>query len=381
MTQLRAINRRAFHRRALATGAAGLVALRSSTDGRPVVAARNLIYVAVPGIRDYLEYGGHGVLVFDVEAGHKFLRRIPAGGKDAAGKPMNVKGIAASAKTKRLYVSTIRTLECFDLTTDKLLWEKTYDGGCDRMSIAPDGSHLYVPSFEGPFWNVVSGEDGAVIGKIVPDSGAHNTVYGPLGKFVYLAGLKSPLLTLADPKTHKAARTVGPFGGAIRPFTVDGGEKRVYACVNGLLGFEVGDLTTGKLVKRVEVQGFKSGPVKRHGCPSHGIGLTPDGRQIWLCDSFNHRLHVFAIDGDDVKPVATIEVRDEPGWVTFSIDGKRAYPSTGEVIDVATRKTITTLADEAGKPVQSEKLLEIVFDGDTPTRAGDQFGRGLPETS
>jgi len=43
-------------------------------------AARKLLYVAEPGIRDYLEYGGHGVLVFDISAEHKFVRRIPMGG-------------------------------------------------------------------------------------------------------------------------------------------------------------------------------------------------------------------------------------------------------------------------------------------------------------
>lgn len=375
------LNRREFSRLALASCASALVGTHRSAQASPTGEPRVLLYVAVPGIRDYLEYGGHGVLVYDVAADCKLLRRIPAGGKDASGKPINVKGIAASAKTRKLYVSTIRTLECFDLETDKLVWEKTYEGGCDRMSISPDGAHLYVPSFEGPHWNVVAGDDGAVIAKIVPDSGAHNTVYGPLGRSVYLAGLKSPLLTVADPRTHKAVRTIGPFGGAIRPFTVDGGETRVYACVNGLLGFEVGDLTTGKLIRRVAVDGFKVGPVKRHGCPSHGIGMTPDGRQLWLCDSFNRRLHVFALDGDDVKLVASLEVRDEPGWVTFSIDGRRAYPSTGEIIDVETRKPIGSLADEAGKPVHSEKLLEMVFEGGTPTRAGDQFGRGRPASS
>ena len=31
-------------------------------------------------------------------------------------------------------------------------------------------------------------------------------------------------------------------------------------------------------------------------------------------------------------------MRDQPGWITFSLDGKHAYPSTGEVIDIATRK-------------------------------------------
>ena len=38
---------------------------------------QRLLYVAAPGIRNYLEYGGHGLLVFDVDNGHKFVRRIP----------------------------------------------------------------------------------------------------------------------------------------------------------------------------------------------------------------------------------------------------------------------------------------------------------------
>src|SRR6266404_5022900 len=88
-----------------------------------------LLYVATPGIRDYLEYGGHGILVFDIDAGHKFLRRIPSGGLDENQKPLNVKGICAHAQTRRFYVTTTRTLMSFDLLTGKQLWEKPYEGG------------------------------------------------------------------------------------------------------------------------------------------------------------------------------------------------------------------------------------------------------------
>src|SRR5688572_7364782 len=93
------------------------------------------LYVAAPGVRNYLEYGGHGLLVFDIDNGHKFVRRIPTGGLDANGKPLNVKGVCASAKTGRIYISTLQHLLCLDLVTEQLLWEKRYDGGCDRMSI------------------------------------------------------------------------------------------------------------------------------------------------------------------------------------------------------------------------------------------------------
>jgi 6-phosphogluconolactonase (cycloisomerase 2 family) len=144
--------------------------------------------------------------------------------------------------------------------------------------------------------------------------------------------------------------------------------------VNELLGFEVGDLKTGRKLHRVEVEGFKQGPVKRHGCPSHGIGLTPDGSELWLADAANERIHVFDNTVMPPKQVVSIRLRDQPGWITFSIDGRYAYPSTGDVIEVKSRKIVTGLKDEAGREVQSEKLLEIDFAGERPVQAGNQFG-------
>src|SRR6185369_10464781 len=134
-------------------------------------------------------------------------------------------------------------------------------------------------------WNVVDGATGDVVSTIVTKSGAHNTVCGLDGSRMYLAGLKSPLLSVADPKTHKVIQQVGPFAAPVRPFTVNGAQTRCYVNVNGLLGFEVGDLTTGARLYRLEVRGFKPGPVRRHGCPSHGIGLTPDEREVWVADA------------------------------------------------------------------------------------------------
>ncbi|MBL9174776.1 MAG: hypothetical protein JNL10_14660, partial [Verrucomicrobiales bacterium] len=43
------------------------------------------LYVAVPGIRNYLEYGGHGILVMDPGQGYRCLRRIPGAGLDPRG--------------------------------------------------------------------------------------------------------------------------------------------------------------------------------------------------------------------------------------------------------------------------------------------------------
>jgi DNA-binding beta-propeller fold protein YncE len=341
--------------------------------------SRRLLYVATPGIRDYLEYGGHGILIFDINKDHKFVRRFPSAGLDEKGKPLNVKGICASSRTGRLYVTTTRTLMCFDLLSDKLLWETPYEGGCDRMAISPDGEVIYLPSLEGPHWHVVDAMTGDVLRKIVPNSGAHNTIIGPEGKFAYLGGLKSPILRVADIRKHAVVREIGPFGNFVRPFTVNGDETLCYVNVNELLGFEIGDLRTGKALHRIEVAGFEKGPVKRHGCPSHGIALTPNEKEIWVADATNKRVHIFDNSAMPPKQKDSILLRDEPGWVTFSIDGRYAYPSTGDVIETNTRKIVAEMTDEKGNGVQSEKLLEIDFEGYRPVRAGNQFGLGRRE--
>jgi DNA-binding beta-propeller fold protein YncE len=334
------------------------------------------LYVAEPGIRNYVEYGGVGVLVYDMDAGYKFLRRIPSQVVPAGKEPENVKGVAANAQTGRLYVTTIKRIMAFDLLTDKKLWDRELEGGCDRLAVSPDGKILYVPSLEGPTWNVLDGATGDIQARIVTNSGAHNTIYGPDGRRVYLAGLHSPVLSVADPATHTVVEKVGPFSNVIRPFTINGAQTLCFVNVNDLLGFEVGDLKTGKMLHHVEVTGYSKGDVKRHGCPSHGIGLTPDERELWLADGHNSAVHVFDMTGMPPRQIASIKVRDQPGWITFTLDGKQALPSTGEVIDVASKKIVASLTDEQGRMVQSEKVVEVVFDGGKVVRTGDQFGIG-----
>jgi DNA-binding beta-propeller fold protein YncE len=344
----------------------------------PVSAAssQHLLYVASPGIRNYVEYGGVGILVFDIDHGYKFVRRIPTWTVPEGKKAENVKGIAASAKTGIVYVTSLDSMVAIDAVTGKKLWDKTYPGGCDRMAISPDGKLLYVPELEGPAWHVVDGSTGDIIATIETNSGSHNTIYSGDGSRVYLAGLKSPYLSVADAGTRQVISRVGPFSNVIRPFTVNGSGTLAFVNVNGLLGFEVGDIRTGKKLCHVEVQGYNKGPVKRHGCPSHGIALSPNERELWLADCANSAIHVF--DGTVMPPkqITTVKARDCVGWVSFSMDGRVAYSSTGEIIDAKTKKVVAALRDENGRDVQSEKVLDLVIADGKVTRAGNQFGVG-----
>jgi hypothetical protein len=360
------MDRRAF----LATLAAPLAAAALNEPR-----LKRLLYVLCPGIRDDIQFGGAGILVFDIDAGHKFVRRIATEASETE-KPRNIKGVVASAATGKLHFTTPESLYRFDLVSEKTEWVKSLPQGCDRLSATPDGKTLFVPSFERDVWNVVAAETGRVLSIIETKSGAHNTICGLDGKRAYLAGLKSPYLFVADAKSHRIAARVGPFAASIRPFTVNSAQDLCFVNVNELLGFEIGDLRTGKKLHRVEVPGFRKGPVRRHGCPSHGIGMTPDEKEIWVADAFNERVHVFNATTMPPKYVTSVKLREQPGWVAFSLDGKYAYPSTGDAIDTASKEIVASLADEKGRQVHSEKMVEVHFRNGAPVVAGDQFGLG-----
>src|SRR3979490_2178241 len=106
----------------------GLSTLTISPSGSLLLAqglpVHHYLYVATPGVRNYLEYGGHGLLVFDMDNNFKFIKRITTGGLDDKGEPSNVKGIVVSVYTHCIYISTIKTLQCLDLLTEKPVWEK-----------------------------------------------------------------------------------------------------------------------------------------------------------------------------------------------------------------------------------------------------------------
>src|SRR5215831_12566912 len=147
---------------------------------------QRLLYAGVPGVGNAADHGGVGVLVFDMDRGYKFVKRIPTW-SSTDGKAEGVRGIAASAATGRLFVSTSRRLAAFDLATDKLVWEQTFGGKCcDRMAISPDGRTLYAPAAGAPKWYVVNAADGALVATVDKEGSPHNTIVSNDGARAYL---------------------------------------------------------------------------------------------------------------------------------------------------------------------------------------------------
>lgn len=104
--------------------------------------------------------------------------------------------------------------------------------------------------------------------------------------------------------------------------------------------------------------------------------MTPDETELWVADGFNSTVHIFDVTVMPPSHIDQVKLRGQPGWVTFSIGGDIAWPSTGQAIDVKSHKIIAGLTDEEGRAVESEKVIEIDFRDGKPAANGDQFGRG-----
>jgi DNA-binding beta-propeller fold protein YncE len=325
------------------------------------------LYVASPGSDDQDPDRSVRILVFDIANAHRFVRRIPLWRAARGNDPETARGVAASPRAGRLYVSTTKRLAAIDLKTDKIVWEKSYESHCcDRLAVSPDGQTIYAPAFGSPKWYVVHASTGELRASIGVTGWPRDTMYSRDGKRAYLAAWDSPLLSVSDATSHEIVRTVGPFSASLCPFTLNAKGTLAFANVDGLVGFEVGDLQTGLILDRVAAEGYDKDAAAKYECPSHGIAFTPDERELWVADGVRNRLQVFDATVYPPVPLMAIELPGQPRWIAFSHDGRYAYPSTGDVVDTATKKIVGALeapagTTPAGVKINSANVLEIDF--------------------
>ena len=343
----------------------------------PAPQEQRYLYVAVPGSDVADPDRSVRILVFDITNAHRFVRRIPvwpaAHGEDAE----VVRGTAASARAGRLYISTTSRLAAIDLKTDKIVWERRYESRCcDRIAVSPDGQTIYAPAFGSPKWYVIAAATGELRAAIGVTGWPRDTIYSRDGTHAYLSAWESPMLSVIDTTSHEVVKEVGPFSAFLCPFTLNARGTLAFANVDGLVGFEVGDLQTGLILDRVAAEGYDKDAAANYQCPSHGIAFTPDERELWVADGVQNRLQVF--DASVYPPVArtAVDLPAQPRWIAFSIDGRYAYASTGDVVGAATKKITGALEDAAGAKVNSEHFIEIDFVEGRPIRSAERIAAG-----
>ncbi len=288
-----------------------------------------------------------------------------------------VRGIGASAATGMLYVSYggfpngIGHLLEFSLYRRKVMYDRGYRFGIDSFDISHDGRLIFMPTGEntpGHTWHVLAASTGRVIGAIAAGRSPHDTVVDASGRHVFLGGATDAYLYEANAdRPWTVIARIGPLkpGGVagVKPFTINAQDTLAFTTADRFLGFQVSDIATGRVLYTVPVPGFTAPPTFQ-GIPSHGIGLSPDQRHLWLVDRPHRAVHEFDISGlPHRRPVmiATVPVSGPNfGWLNLSRDGRYLFAGrAGNVIDTQTRSTVARI----GALVDSRENIEIDWAG------------------
>ena len=296
---------------------------------------------------------GH-IDVYDLDNGFGLVKSVPV--SQLSGSFTQLSAVA-SDKTGMLYVSsgnqggTPGHVLKYDLVHDSVVWNMTYSFDVDSAALTPDGLTLFqatgAMTTQG-VWQILDATTGSVKNTI--DSGGtgpHDTLVTLDGKTVFLGPRHSNYLVMADIASNTITRQIGPVASGIRPFTVNGKATLVYINTGGLIGFYVGDVTTGNILYTVTPSGF--GTVGSCG-GSHGISLSPDEKELYLADCSYNTVHVYdvtGVPGSAPTDVADIKLKTNmtnEGWLQHTRDGRYVMVgSSGDVIDTATRTVAGTL--------------------------------------
>jgi DNA-binding beta-propeller fold protein YncE len=323
--------------------------------------------------------------VYSIDRANRLVQTIPLPQIGSS-----IHGVVASPSSGTLYISYGEqqppggSLLAYDLRRNRVLWQRTYRFGIDSMAMSRNGRWIYMPAGEGSgsgAWRIIAASNGRPTGRAISGgAGAHNTILGPDGRYLYLGGVDTPYLEVASTATNKVVQKLGPLNGpGVRPFTINGSQTLAFTTARSFLGFQVSSITTGKVLYTVPVPGFSFDPNTFGRTPDHGISLSPDESQLYLIDTPNGYVHVFDVSGlptSAPRLIASIKLHHAPpndGWLQHSRNGRYVYVGrSGDVIDTRTRTIVDYLPPLEG----TATFLEIDWRHGRPVATTNRYGVG-----
>jgi YVTN family beta-propeller protein len=268
------------------------------------------------------------------------------------GVPVN-HGAAAAPDGSRLYFSSEaeQTLDVVDARTLQVTKKIPLSGRPNNITISRDGRRVYVGIVTAPgAVDVIETSSLERVKSIPTKGGIHNIYVTPDGKHVVAGSIAGKLMTVIDQATEEPLWTALDAG--VRPIAFeanpDGSTRRIFAQLSDFHGFVIVDFAQKKEVGRValpnDVAADKVDKGPFNGAPSHGLGVSPDGKALWVASRPNNRIYAYSLP--DLKLLGGVDLGGRPDWITFTPDSKRVYVATENndsvaVVDVASRKFVT----------------------------------------
>jgi YVTN family beta-propeller protein len=208
--------------------------------------------------------------------------------------------------------------------------------------------------------------------KSIPvDGSVHNIYVTPDGKYAVSGSIENKAATVIDLQSDQVAWEVKVDKG-VRPMAfevnADGSTRRIFAQLSGFHGFAVIDFAKRAEVARIKLPDEPGGfgaAEGRTGVPSHGIGVAPDGKSLWVNSTlanavFEYSLPDLQLMGHADLPVLHPSGRAPSGavpeWITFTPDSKFVYVSNSAAESVSVIDT------------KSFKEVAIIPVGEVPKR-------------
>jgi len=283
-------------------------------------------------------------------------------------------GVVFSPDGSRVYVSneSESVLDVVDGNTGHILEKVPLGGHPNNLTITKDGKRVLVGIRESSGSLDVIDTASLKKTKSIPVSGpVHNVYVTPDGKYAVAGSIDAKNLTVVDLQTDQPVWTLN-LGSGVRPMAFeanpDGSTKRIFAQLSGFNGFAVVDFAKHIEVQRIKLPDQPGGygiAEGRTGTPSHGIGVTPDGKSLWIASTAANALFQYELPSlnllgyvelPHVYPQGQKPSGSVPEWITFTPDGKVLYVSNS--------------GDRSISAIDTEKrqLVAIIPAGEVPKR-------------
>jgi YVTN family beta-propeller protein len=263
-------------------------------------------------------------------------------------------GAAVAPDGSRFYVTNEAesTVDVADGKTLKVIKHIPLTNHPNNIAVSKDGKRVYAAIVAGAgAIDVIDTATLTRVKSIRTEGGIHNVYVSPDGKFIVAGSIPGRKITVLDQATEEVLWTL-PTEDGVRPIgfekNADGSTARLFVQLSNFNGFIVVDFAKRQIVNKIALPDVGAEKVTEglQGSPSHGIGVTPDGKTLCVLSKMNTRIYFFSMP--DLKPLGESKVGHHPDWLTFTPDSRRAYVANAgsnsvSVIDIAARKEIATI--------------------------------------
>jgi YVTN family beta-propeller protein len=255
-----------------------------------------------------------------------------------------VHGICAPADGHELFttIESENSLKVIDTGTDKIVATIPLTGKPNQCAATPDGRFVGVPIRNGNSVDIVAIAEKKVA-KVLPVKVPHNCYNAGSNDHLFVSSMGSHEINLIDLKKLAYAAQI-PVGGIPRPYAVSKDERRIYVALTDLHGFVIASIPDKKVLRRVDLPPAPpSTCVLEPRTPTHGLELSPDGRELWVTSLGDGGVYVYDISTRKLSK--EIHTGACPNWITFSPDGRYCCVSNSgsndcSIIDTRSRREI-----------------------------------------